>query len=191
MIPTLIPEYMEAPFEYPKNIIVPKTESLHIGGIGLGDTTEGLRYQAWKLRVSDDRTQLLLSADNYPETAVITDVDIEECSLAFDQNMGVFYTWVSLGVSKFYWFDSTVDAYVTSTLLGFTPYAVMDDSRAESSAINDIVLSYIRDGNLCARIQRDRYEIEYVLGPTFPNGRIFRVGMMENLRVGWLVLPFE
>lgn len=190
MLPEFLPDPIDAPFIPPKDIPTIRTESLSIGGIGLSDISQGRNYQVWRLRVSEDSSSLLLSSATYPETSVISDVDIEECSLSFDQNMAPVYAWVSLGQAKYRWYDSRISGFTTTNLVGRSPYLIMDDNRAISNSISDVTLFYINAGNLCYRIQREFYETEHIIDETFPSGRIIVAGMQENFRVGCRVIPF-
>lgn len=191
MIPGIVNQNLPSPFKPPKNILTNMRTSLHTGGVGLGDLSKGREYQTWKLMVSDDAGSLVLSSVNYPETVVITDISIEECSLAFDQNLNPVYAWVALGVSKYRWFDTRVNDFVVTILNGRSPYVVMDDTCDVTVGISDVILSYFLGNSLYYRVQREFYETPHLVATYSENGRILRAGMQENLRFSWEVIPFS
>lgn len=160
-----------------------------LGGVGIGDPSEGLQVQVWEARVSAGVIQ------TRPESGgVWTDItggaSITEISLAFDQNMQPVVAYVDSGVAKFYWYDPNSTSFVTSTFAGATsPTCCMDDKREMQVGINDVLLFYLLDGRVMHRRQRDRYLIEYDLA-AIPDGttRIRRCGMHDRFRI---MLEFE
>lgn len=160
-----------------------------LGGIAIGDPSQGLDVQVWEARVSDNTIQ------TRPEgvgswSDIVSGASITEITLAFDQNMRPSVTFVDNGVASFYWYDADVTNYVTSTFPGATsPVCCMDDKREMEVGINDVLLFYLKDGRVMHRRQRDRYLIEYDLAP-IPDGagRIRRWGMHNELRI---MLEFE
>lgn len=161
--------------------------SLQLGGIALNNPLQGLRVQVWTCTVSGN--DVVVFAPLAAPTIIFSRPNISEVSLAFDQNMQPFVAFVEAGVAKFYWFDSLLEDFTFTDLpLGSTsPRCTLDDSRDTQLGTSDIVLSYIRDGNLMMREQRDRYLIEYVLYADLNldliNPRIHAIGMTDVLRV--------
>lgn len=191
MIPGILNQDIPSSFIYPRNIFTNIRTSLHIGGVALGDLSLGRDYQVWTLEVSSDSGSLLLSSPTYPPTLVVSGTYITECSLAFDQNLNPLYAWVDSGICKYRWFDIRINNYVVTELIGISPNIVLDDVRDVTSGISDVILSYIRDGNLCYRMQRDFYDVQYIVGPCYENGRILRCGMQEDMRFSWELIPFS
>lgn len=134
-----------------------------LGGVGIGDASEGLEGYTWRARLSGD--DVLVGRDPYDaETVLLTEAGISELSLAFDQNMRPMVAYVALGQAKLYWYDATVPGYATLALSADarSPFVSMDDKRgyAQIIASNDVLLFYLRTNRLCYRQQRDRFEIE-------------------------------
>lgn len=153
---------------------VPPQPSLLIsneyGGIALNDATQGSQVKVWTCTVIPSGDPLVpddvvVYAGDVPETFLFSALGISEVSLAFDQNMHAFVAFVSQGVAKFYWYDSVLQDFRISNLPvgSTTPRATLDDHRELQESTSDIILVYIRDGNLYFRAQRDRYTIEYIL----------------------------
>lgn len=137
--------------------------SREYGGVALNDSSQGLQVKVWSCTVLG--TDIVVYADDVNPTIIIPGVDATEVSLAFDQNMRPFIAYVEAGITKFYWFDTSIPGPTTTTLGSdiTTPRATLDDHRQTQNASSDIVLVYIRDGNLYFRQQRERYEVEHLL----------------------------
>lgn len=155
-----------------------------MGGVALGDPSQGLQVQVWEARVDSGMIQVR------PEgvggwTDVVSDTGISEIALAFDQNMRPTVAYVASGVAKMRWFDAVAAAYVISTFAGATsPVVTMDDKRPAQIGLNDIVLFYLRGGRVYYRVQRERFINEYDLAAVPENvSRIKRWGMTDQLRV--------
>lgn len=164
-----------------------------LGGIGLSDASQGLEVQSWELQVlgTTTGTAVWVSAPNTPLTQVFAYPNITWARLAFDQNMHPVISFVAGGLPFFYWFDpllpgNTVTALPTTVEF---PCVTMDDKRALSTqlGLNDVVMCYINLGNLCYRLQRDRYGVEYVwyagINTVVSNPFVNRIGMTYGLRL--------
>lgn len=161
------------------------------GGYSLQDPSQGLTGQVWLGSIVDGSI-LTLSAANYPEQPFYTGVNITDLSIAFDRNMNLNATFIEDGEFKLYWYDSTVGEMVVSSFGNDckTPRVNLDDKREFNSINSDIILAYIKDGNLYYRQQRDRFTIEYLL----KNGNflaIEKIGMNAKNRMQFSVLGEE
>ena len=125
------------------------------------------------------------------EAVVFSGADITELSLAFDQNMRATIAFMQAGEAKLYYYDTGLEAPTTISIgAGSTsPFLTMDDKRevATINNFNDILLFYIRDGQVMYRQQRDSYTVErsaYTLTQGFPV-YIRRAGMntMNEMQV--------
>lgn len=137
----------------------------HYGGKALADPSAGITYQVWTASISG--ANINLSAPSVPEFTVLSGVNAVWVALAFDQNAREFIAYADgLGNASYYWYDSTIPGFRTSTLTGpvFQVFAALDDSRPVESTNSDILLCYVRSGVLYMRAQRDRYGTEYNLG---------------------------
>lgn len=137
----------------------------HFGGVAIGDPSQGIAYQLWTAFINGGT--VYLEAPNTPATVLLSGVGATWVALAFDQNAQVFVAYSTTNGSAFYyWFDSTLPGYRTSSLPGTTPrvFAALDDARPALSASADILLCYVQHGELFTRQQRDRYGVQYDLG---------------------------
>jgi hypothetical protein len=162
-----------------------------MGGLQLQDPTGGLLQQLWTV-VCADGQNIFVTAPNQPTPIlIVTDFNVTEVDLAFDQNMFPFVTYQANGLTKFYWYDPTVPGFVVSTLLTLaqSPRCTLDDKRAFDISNSDIQLLYINlvTQNLCYRIQRERYATEHVLAAATLTTHLRCVNFADNLRLQWTV----
>lgn len=164
-----------------------RTIDFERGGIAIGDPSEGLEYQNWRLRVVGNEVRV--APDPYTaETTVLTVAGVNECALSFDQNMNMTIAYVVGTQAYLYWYDTTLEAMTTTPLASDvrSPFLCMDDKRsfATTSGSNDVLLFYLRASQLCYRQQRERYQTERVL-KTFsgPRVTISKVGMNAGNRL--------
>lgn len=154
------------------------------GGVALQDPSLGLSVKLWTLRYSNG--DFIVSAPGVAPTVLFSRPgNVTWASLTFDQNMNPFVAFTEDGVSKFWWYDSTVPGQVFEESLiatAVTPCCCLDDRRPSFSANSDIILAYIRNNNLYYRQQRDRYLVEYLLRSGV-GGRLDTVGMTVNYRL--------
>lgn len=154
---------------------------VHLGGVAIGNATRGITFQLWT--VFTDGNNVWLEAPNTPAFILLPGVGAAWVSLAFDQNAQIFVGYATLaGNASYYWFDTTVLQYRTSTLPGTITrvFSALDDNRPALSASADILLVYERGGTLFFRQQRDRYGVEYTLG-TAP-ATLVQIGMNNLYR---------
>src|SRR5690606_36529182 len=161
------------------------------GGVGIQDPSLGLNYQTWTAEIVEDivEDRIVLSAPTYPATTVYTGDDITEVSLAFDQNMNPVIAFVEACVSKLYWYDTLAGEQVVTEIPGNVthPRVALDDTRQFNIVNSDIILAYIKDGALCYRQQRDRFEVERQLS-SGPWIALVRIGMGSTLRFQFQVV---
>ena len=165
-----------------------------LGGIAIGDTSAGTNAQTWTAQLDSTLKKVQYFSLLTGTVDIFTAAQpIVWMSAAFDQSMRPIVSWTDvLGNSYYYWYDSTVPAFVTSALAAgvITPYATLDDARPQESTINDALVTYITaDGYLKYRQQRDRFAAEYTLtaipspSPTFGPAQLTQVGLNLNYRM--------
>lgn len=166
---TLAAKSQVAGFSFPVKGPGDKLVDWELGGVALNDPSAGLAVKLWKLTavLNDDgvTVDLVLTAPGVAATVPVSGADITEIALAFDQNMNVFVAYTQGGAAKIYWYDTLLPGMTTTTLPAgcYNLRCTLDDKRDFAIEDSDIVLGYLRDGNLCVRYQRDRYGTEYVL----------------------------
>lgn len=147
------------------------------GGVALQDPSQGLQVQLWTLRYEDG--DFLLSAENVPETVLFSRPGVEQIGLAFDNNMAPFVAFQDEGGVAYYWFDTSQGDFVISDYLpagSHSPRCTLDEKRELLDSWRDIILAYLRGGNLYYRQQRDNYGTERLLTDEYELTRLAAVG---------------
>lgn len=169
----------------------PMTDDLNIayeqGGVGIGDVSEGLRSDLWKLQYISGELYLG-KADETLVSVLSIGAGIVKVALAFDQSMRPVYAWQLNPVDcvlRFY--DPTLSGYSQVTFEDIeSPCLTLDDSRPESSTTTDVIFAYLKAGVLYYRQQRDRYLIEYTLTET-DKKHLVRVGLSLGNRLQFML----
>lgn len=167
---------VSAGFLPPRNAVPVPLIDYDEGGIALSDASAGLQVKAWRCRWIAG--QFIVDAIGTPPTVIYSRDNVTEFSFTFDQNMQPFLTFVDNTGPYYYWFDTTVPGFVLVSLASdvITPKCALDDKRLPELGSSDIILAYIREGNLYYRQQRDRFGVERLLASDI-GGTLRRVGM--------------
>lgn len=184
-LPNLSNPVMSADFVSPHNGNKTPLVDYARGGEALLDASRGLDVKDWKCELVD--SGVYISAYGVPAYRIETIADNPRwISFAFDQNMHYNLTYTT-GVGSFlYWYDALQGEYVTDALGNVsTPFLRMDDVTKPAFADCELVLSYIKGGVLCVRVQRDRFGVEYTLA-TSAGSSIQQCGMNKKRRFQWM-----
>lgn len=162
------------------------------GGVAIQDPSEGMLYQRWTARLFNSDmvdSYVALSAREVPEFVWLTVPYMTEISFSFDANMQPVVAYVAGGQAFLNWFDSADSIYKTTALdpEAITPRVSLDDKRYVASngyQISDVILAYVRAGNLYTRIQRERYETERLMATDVKP--LIKVGMSRALRLQFM-----
>jgi hypothetical protein len=191
---TLSTAVIPAPFLPPRDQLKEPLEDYELGGVDIQDSSQGLEVQVWRGRYIAGDIVLDVPGVVTPIT-VLSVADITEFQFTFDQNMQPFVAYVVNDEDAFYhWFDGTVPGFVTDSLPAgsITPRCSLDDKRRVSGTLagaSDIILTYMRAGDLYFRQQRDRYDTEYLLAEDLDNYELGQVGMNAKLRFQFQLVP--
>lgn len=164
-------------FSFPVKSPLPedRLQDWELAGVYLNNPDQGLMVKLWHLVARPDAdpdsdvVHVVVSAPGgvSPGEAsreLFSGAGITEVALAFDQNMNPFVAYMQGGEAKFYWYDGNVPGMVHTSLSAgsYDPRCTLDEKNDFNVSESDIVLSYLRAGNLCVRYQRERYQIEHV-----------------------------
>ena len=160
------------------------------GGVDINDVSKGLFYKLWRLKYNAATKEMILKRSDRPESIVVLE-DLEEVTsigLAFDFNMNPQVVYVITGVTYLYWYDTSEATYVTTTIPDAkNPCMSLDDSRDIAASKNDVILAYQKESDLYFRMQRDMYQVEYLLSDNVDaNMRLHQVGMTNKNRFQFL-----
>jgi hypothetical protein len=177
-----------APFFGARSLPVTPIVDYEDGGIAINDASQGLLYQRWRailFRPGEVDSYVQLDAREVAPFTLLELPNITEISIAFDQLMRPTLAFVRNGVAYLRWFDSVPGQYVTDEIGAgiVTPRVSMDDKRflaTNGYQLNDVILAYVRDGNLYYRQQRDRFLIERLLAEGVKP--LIKIGFSRGLR---------
>lgn len=162
-----LPGIFIAPRSTPRSSRDGQTTPVSLGGLAVGDASQGLQYQNWTGSV-DGSSDIILTPAAGPPANVTTIANLAWFDFTFDQSMRPVISYaLQDGTAHFYWFDTTIAAFTTTALPNGTdpwPFVQMDDTRAIEVNSDDVIVAYTRSSNLYFRAQRDRYGTEYSLG---------------------------
>lgn len=181
------------PVKQPGDLLV----DWELAGYWLNDSSRGLAYKLWTLMAAPNSdtglVDVIVSAPGGVQAGEASRVlfsfaNVSEVALSFDQNMNPFVAYMRGSVPWIYWYDPTVPG-MTHTALPAGCYdlrCTLDDKRDAAVAVSDIVLGYVRAGNLCMRYQRERYGTEHVLRSGIgSNARLVSMAMNNGSRMQW------
>lgn len=188
-----------AGFSFPVKSPLPedKLQDWELGGVYLNDPSKGLQVKLWHVRIEVNidtaEVDVIVSAPGgvavgEPERVLFSGADITEVALSFDQNMNPFIAYMQGGDAKIWWYDPTVPGMTHTTLPAgcYDLRCTLDDKRSFNVGASDIVLSYVRAGNLCVRYQRERYDTETILRAGIgANARLVSMAMNRGSRMQW------
>lgn len=159
------------------------------GPIAIQDVTQGLQAQRWRMRLIDG--QFWLDSPAVPEFVAFNAPGSSELSFTFDQQGRLVLVYVQNGQPKLYWYDSALPGFTVTNLPSdvVTPKVILDDKRFTQVHISDVILQYVRGGQLKMRMQRDRFLIEYDLSAG-PWTGIAKFGFNRGLRLQTLCRYF-
>lgn len=174
------------PFAEPVNKRREPLIDYEMGGVALDDPGQGLRVKLWTLRCIGGAVSVE-SEGIEPVTLFTRSGSVTEVSFAFDQNMRPQVAFVEDDLAWLWWFDTLANDYRFTSYPGIvSPRLALDEKRPRLLAIGDVIFTYIKDGALCYRQQRDRYAVEYVLKTGLQAGlRLVAVGRNVGGRLQW------
>lgn len=151
-------------FTLPNGAYVPLSQTV-MGGIAINNAANGRLYQRWVGYY--DGTNVKVKPEGGVDVFTQAVAGITAVSLAFDNNMGIVLAWQTLAGSYLYYYDTLLSAYNTRSFLGTTSCRVcVDDPRDFYTASSDVIFAYTQNENLYWRQQRDRYDVERIIGAT-------------------------
>lgn len=182
---------LPAPGDYltPDDISHTSLIDYEAGPLAFGNTSLGSFYQTWLMRYVGDDLVVVPQTTGSAVTA-LTVSGVTKATFAFDQNANITISYFKAGIHNLYWFDSSVNQYITSQpATNVVSSAVtLDDKRKTQTNSSDILLFYTKlnpDGvsyALYQRKQRQRYGTEKLM-KAFAPPYITKLGMNNGLRV--------
>ena len=131
------------------------------GGVALNDGSQGREVQIWTINY-DGSAMNVLDGSMILRFQLAVD-GVLSCCLAFDSNMAVAIAYMKADGGYLYYFDSQTNSYQTKYFSDITSCRVtVDKTTRFFEGQSDVVWGYVRGLVVYYRIQRDRYNVEYL-----------------------------
>lgn len=162
------------------------------GNIDLNINEESPTYQLWEMYYENNIIKLksYLNDKLYNIKSIS---NITELSFSFTLNMSLTYLYVKNNEVYLNYYDTVSQQNKEDIFTNMAhPKLTYDDFRETQTNLSDILLVYIntQTNQLCYRMLRDRYTIEYVLSDVVKHTRLVRVGMADNFRLKFKLQGF-
>ena len=157
------------------------------GGPEFARADLGLTGYVWKAYV-DEQDHIIVKREDLDELHIITErQNITQLDFTIDQNMRPFFTYVADGLPYYYHFNKENSTYSEVALDPSIKFPRCELDMRENANIpsSDIILGYTRDGNLCYRIQRERYSKENIIATDQKKTMLWRIGRLVDNRFGY------
>lgn len=157
------------------------------GPIARSDNSQSITYQIWTAEITNNGTEITISAENTEPYVLLTGSNFTEVSISFDIIGNLYCVFEEDGVSKVYWYDVRVGDHIVTAFEEHlkNPRLTLDD-KYDTSGRSDLILAYIKNHRVNYRLQRDRFEIEYLLESDRPATTLHKIGMGINGRVQFI-----
>lgn len=194
MIPTAIQEsaYGTAWAARMRSSANPATD-FERGGVGVGDTSQGLFGYDWTAYYDSSLDQVFLYREdlgNATRVALVSNSSISRVALAFDQNMRPVLAWLDDdGCSLWYYRAGSSSFEATMIPDAQFPCLTLDERRPAAVENSDVLLTYTKGNDLFCRVQREGYAIEHNLYTAVPNPEVLAFGMTKEMRLQWRLRP--
>lgn len=157
-------EFTEEPipgkFVTPYNLPVSPLSRSCRGGIALNDASKGRDYQNWFVWYEVLTGTIKFGPEAIPMVATgsIVRPGVLQLSMAFDNNMNPVLAWIDASGGHVRYFSAATQNYVTVDVPGATScLVVVDDIRAYSNTLSDVVFAYTIPTGLWYSYQRNNY----------------------------------
>lgn len=157
------------------------------GGSTLANASFGLTGYVWKAYI-DGSNNVIVKREDQDELHIITSKSgITQLDFTFDQNMRPFLTYVADSFPYYLHFNADTSTYgevALDTYIKF-PRCELDMREDYNISDSDIILGYTYAGNLCYRLQRERFSEEHIIATDPKKTMLWRVGVLEDGRFGY------
>ena len=173
-----------AEFLPPRNRHYPMDIAYCEAGPTMTKAEDGMLGYVWKAFLRGN--EICVKREDLDEIHVITTKEnITQLDITFDQTMRPFLCYVRDGLPYYYHFnkdDSSYSEVALDPTVTF-PRCALDMPYAIPNS--DIYIGYNRNGNLCYRIQRERFTREYILATIPHKSIVWRIGRTKDGRFGY------
>lgn len=184
--PTDRPHIMSklAEFLPPRNRHYPMDIAYCEAGPTMTKAEDGMLGYVWKAFLRGN--EICVKREDLDEIHVITTQEnITQIDITFDQTMRPFLCYVKAGLPYYYHFNKDDSSYSEVALDPTVTFPRCALDMPYDIPKSDIYIGYNRNGNLCYRIQRERFTKEYVLATIPHKSMVWRIGRTKDDRFGY------
>lgn len=158
------------------------------GGVELSQSNGSLNSRYWM--VYQDGTDVVIrkaldsNSWSVPTTLFTVVGSITDISLSFD-NLGRPVVFYQIGTQLTLWFyDSQIGGISFKNIVanGHSPIVEFDYVNDTTNPMSDIMMYYVVNDTAYMRLQRDRFDIEYPTGVSYPELKLSKAGMTTDNR---------
>mgnify|MGYP006911823062 FL=1 len=173
-----------AEFLPPRNRHYPMDIAYCEAGPTMTKAEDGMLGYMWKAFCRNN--EICVKREDLDEIHVITTKEnITHLDITFDQTMRPFLCYVRDGLPYYYHFNKDDSSYSEVALDPTVTFPRCALDMPYDIPNSDIYIGYNRNGNLCYRIQRERFTKEYILATITHKSMVWRIGRTEDGRFGY------
>lgn len=173
-----------AEFLPPRNRHYPMDIAYCEAGPTMTKADDGMLGYVWKAFLRGN--EICVKREDLDEIHVIaTKENITQLDITFDQTMRPFLCYVKDGLPYYYHFNKDDSSYSEVALDPTVTFPRCALDMPYDISKSDIYIGYNRNGNLCYRIQRERFTREYILATIPTKSMVWRIGHTKGGRFGY------
>ena len=173
-----------AEFLPPRNRHYPMDIAYCEAGPTMTKAEDGMLGYVWKAFLRGN--EICVKREDLDEIHVITTKEnITQLDITFDQTMRPFLCYVRDGLPYYYHFNKDDSSYSEVALDPTVTFPRCALDMPYDIPYSDIYIGYNRNGNLCYRIQRERFIKEYILATIPHKSMVWRIGRTKDDRFGY------
>lgn len=168
----------------PRNRHYPMDVAYCEAGPTIERAEDGMLGYVWKAWI--DGRKLYVKREDLEQIHIIAEQDnVTQIDLTFDQTMRPFLCYVKDGLPYYYHFNKDDSSYSEVALDPTVTFPRCALDMPYDIVKSDIYIGYSREGNLCYRIQRERFTREYILATIPHKSMVWRIGLTKGDRFGY------
>lgn len=173
-----------AEFLPPRNRHYPMDIAYCEAGPTMTKAEDGMLGYVWKAFLRGN--EICIKREDLDEIHVITTKEnITQLDITFDQTMRPFLCYVKDGLPYYYHFNKDDSSYSEVALDPTVTFPRCALDMPYDISKSDIYIGYSRDGNLCYRIQHERFTKEHILATIPTKSMVWRIGRTKGGRFGY------
>lgn len=186
-------DFLFGDLSFPKPDVIKDRE---IGGVAIGDSSQGMAVRLWGLTYDGPSGQIFLATltpdgltPNGPQIPIFAVTNATRLGFTFDANMRPCLCWEDILTSQVFlrYFDTLSSNFVVFNITGARSALLTHDVKdfvPHQLGMTDAVLFYINAANqLSLRIQRERFQTEHRCAQLSGTPKLVACGLSSGNRI--------